>query len=148
MLTTPGLQQELVRAEAGCGGEGAPAELALKRAVWMVGRFVSADAEVAGDPAGSHVSATLVPLLCQLVAQHPSLAVRVSAASSLSQEGEEAGEILGGDTLRLPPGDVVTVCQTLAEAASSLAEHGRSACRDGCVVALPVSVPCLCGGIW
>ena len=143
MLTTPCSQQELVQAEVGCGGEGAPAELALKRAVWMVGRFVSADAEVAGDPAGSHVSAKLVPLLCQLVAQHPSLAVRVSAASSLSQEGEEAGEILGGDTLRLPPGDVVIVCQTLAEAASSLAEHGHRACQDGCVSAWLLFVPAL-----
>lgn len=125
------LAEELVQAEARCGAEGAQAELALKRAVWMMGRLVSADAEIEGAQAGGQVSGKLVPTLCQLVAEHPSLAVRVSAASSLSQQGEEAGEVLGGDTLRLPAGDVATVCQMLAEAASSLMEHGNRACAEG-----------------
>jgi len=125
------LAQELVETEAACGGVGATAELALKRAVWMVGRLVSADVEMEGTREGSEVSVKLVPLLCQLLARHPSLAVRVSAASSLSQEGEEAGEVLGGETLRLPPGDAVGVCHALADAAASLAEHGRAAMGGG-----------------
>lgn len=168
------LAEELVTKEAANGDGGSCSELALKRCVWMVGRFVSADMEIEGSGegcvgdgqalAGSQVSAKLVPLLCQLLASHPSLAVRVAAASSLTREGEEAGEMLAGgashrsqnarqisaamaagdlptltqllspskDTLRLPPtGDDMVSASALAEAASTLAEHGRAALNEG-----------------
>lgn len=144
------LAQELVHTEASCGGRGAACEVALKRAVWMVGRLVSADVEMEGDKQGTEVSSKLVPMLCEFLSRHPSLAVRVAAAACISQEGEEEGQVLGGETMRLPPGDVVIACQGLAESASSLAELGRVRLEQGdgerlCLEALEMAVRLLHG---
>ena len=53
------------------------------------------------------------------------------AASCLTQEGEEGGEVLGGSSMRLPGGEVVATCGELAAAASALAQLGRAALMDG-----------------
>jgi hypothetical protein len=144
------LAQELVHAEAICGGSGAACEVALKRAVWMVGRLVSADVEIQGDKQGTQVSAHLLPMLSELLSRHPSLAVRVAAAASISEEGEEQAQVLGGETMRLPPGDVIVTCEALAEAASCLAQMGRVRLEQGdgerlCLEAFEMSVRLLHG---
>jgi hypothetical protein len=80
------------------------------------------------------VSASLLPLLHELVARHPSLAVRVAAGSALSQEGEEESiDVLGGanSRLRLPAGDVLVACSAVAEAASGLAQLSRTKLEEG-----------------
>jgi hypothetical protein len=121
------LAAELVQGEAATTGGGCAGELALKRAVWLLGRLVSADLEVSGGAQGTEVSAQLVRMLCELLAAHPSLAVRVSAASSLTWHTDENG----AESLRLPGGDVLTVCAELAQAATSLAMMARSSLAQG-----------------
>ena len=125
------LAAELVQGEAATTGGGGAGELALKRAVWLLGRLVSADLEVAGGAQGTEVSRQLVPMLCQLLSAHPSLAVRVSAASSLACHAELAADERSAESLRLPAGDVRTVCAELAQAAASLAMMARFSLDQG-----------------